>query len=298
MNWIAFDFETANSSRNSACALGVAVVEGGSIVRKESWLIRPPTLDFNPFNVRIHGITAEDVKDSPTFAQLWREIAPLLEGKTLIAHNASFDVSVLRHSLDEYNIPYPTLDYYCTCNLSRAVWPGKIAYKLNILADMLGIQFEHHDAGEDAVAYAMIALECCRQAGASELAALADLHKVAKGQLYPGGYASCSRRRVNASTSGPFPTGEGNDGPLFAITGTLDSMTRLEAAHKIVAQGWRFKDNMTKETDYLIVGEQDFTKFKDGQKGAKLRKAEDLLQAGYPIEIITEDDFLRMLDMQ
>ena len=300
MNWIAIDFETANASRNSACALGVAVVQGGRIVRATSWLIRPPVLDFDPFNVSIHGITAEDVKDSPTFGQLWSEVAPSLAGQAVIAHNASFDISVLRHSLDEYGIPYPELDYYCTCNFCRAIWPGQIAYRLDVMADLLGIRFQHHDAEEDAAACAMIALECCRQTGASGLAMLADQHMITKGRLYPGGYAPCSRRRTNGSRRDyapePFPTGEGNAGPLVAITGTLQSMTRREAAQKVVDHGWRFKGNVTRDTDFLIVGEQDFKRFKDGKKGNKLRAAEDLLQTGYPIEIITEDDFLRMLD--
>ena len=85
---------------------------------------------------------------------------------------------------------------------------------------------------------------------------------------------------------------------MFAITGTLMSMTRHEAAQKVVDHGWRFKNNVTHETDFLIMGEQDFRKFKDGKKGNKLRSAEELLQAGHPIEIITEDDFMRMLDLR
>jgi DNA polymerase-3 subunit epsilon len=80
-------------------------VEDGRIVHRDSWLIRPPVLYFDPFNVRIHGITAEDVKDSLTFDQLWRQVSPSLAGKALIAHNASFDISVLRRSLDEYGVP-------------------------------------------------------------------------------------------------------------------------------------------------------------------------------------------------
>ncbi|HAU38942.1 MAG TPA: DNA polymerase III [Phycisphaerales bacterium] len=301
MNWTAIDFETANASRNSACAIGVAVVEAGRIVQAASWLIRPPTLDFDPFNVSIHGITADDVKDSPTFDELWCEIGPSLAGKPVVAHNASFDISVLRHSLDEYRVPYPQLDYYCTCNFCRAVWPGQIAYRLDVMADLLGIRFQHHDAEEDAAVCARIALECCRQTGVTDLATLAGQHMITAGKLYPGGYSPCSRRRsVGAKrdhSREPFPNGDGNEGPLFAITGTLQSMTRREAAQKVVDHGWRFKDNVTRSTDFLVVGEEDFKRFRDGKKGNKLRAAEDLLQTGYPIEIIAEDDFLRMLDV-
>lgn len=85
MSWVAIDFETANSARDSACALGMAVVEDGRVAKTTSWLIRPPVLDFDPFNVSIHGITSEDVKDSPTFGELWRDVGPLLAGKCLLS---------------------------------------------------------------------------------------------------------------------------------------------------------------------------------------------------------------------
>ena len=288
--------------------MGVAVVEDGHIVHTASCLIRPPTMDFNSFNVSIHGITADDVKDSPTFAELWHDIGPSLEGKTVIAHNAVFDFSVLRASLDTYRIPYPQLDYFCTLNFCRSIFPGRIAYKLNLMADMFGIQFEHHDAEEDAAVCAKIAMECCLATGAADLYTLAENHAITTGKLYPGGYSPCRRpsggwetreRPSDARkyTAVPYASGEGNDGPLFAITGSLQSMTRHEAAQKIVDQGWRFKDGVIKSTNFLVVGEQDFRMFRDGNKSSKLRSAEKLLEAGHPIEIISEDDFLRMLEV-
>lgn len=80
MSWVAIDFETANRTRGSACALGVAIVEAGQVIDRASWLIRPPTLDFNPYNVMIHGITAADVASSPTFDLLWPTIETSLQG--------------------------------------------------------------------------------------------------------------------------------------------------------------------------------------------------------------------------
>jgi DNA polymerase III subunit epsilon len=63
MDFVALDFETANENRDSACALGLVVVENNEIVKKDYWLIRPKELYFNPFNISIHGITPDDVKD-------------------------------------------------------------------------------------------------------------------------------------------------------------------------------------------------------------------------------------------
>jgi DNA polymerase-3 subunit epsilon len=135
MSWAAIDFETANQTRGSACALGVAIVEDSHVVQRSSWLIRPPTLDFNPYNVMIHGITADDVASAPTFDALWPSVQALLEGRPVIAHNASFDISVLRHSLDAYGLRWPKLQYVCTRVLAKKVWTDLISYSLPVVAD-------------------------------------------------------------------------------------------------------------------------------------------------------------------
>ena len=98
MRFVAIDFETANSSRSSVCALGIVVVDGGAVVEARSWLVRPEPLVFDGYNIMIHGITPDDVRDEPTFDQLWADVfLPYFQMGPMLAHNASFDMSVLRH---------------------------------------------------------------------------------------------------------------------------------------------------------------------------------------------------------
>ncbi|OWZ83326.1 exonuclease domain-containing protein [Natranaerobius trueperi] len=188
MDFVAIDFETANSSRGSACALGIVVVERGEIKEKKHWLIRPKNMDFKPYNIYIHGIKPEDVKNKPEFNRLWDEVYPYLEEKLIIAHNASFDISVLRHVLDEYDIPYPNFDYMCTQKLAEKAWPNLQKYRLNYIADTLGVNFKHHDALEDSYACAKIALAICKERNINCLYHLIDVLKMSKGKLYSGGY--------------------------------------------------------------------------------------------------------------
>ena len=183
MNWVAIDFETANAKHSSACALGIAVVEDGRITKRASWLIRPRELYFNYYNTYIHGITKEDVKDKPQFNELWNDFKPFLEGKTVIAHNAGFDIGVLRQLLDESGIPYPELHYFCTRVLAKKVWPTLNSYRLNMISAHLGISLKHHDAEEDAVACAEISLRCCDEMGVSRLEDLAMKFGITKGCL-------------------------------------------------------------------------------------------------------------------
>jgi len=55
--WVAIDFETATASRDSACALGIAVIEDGELAATASWLMRPPGNRYDPRNIAVHGIT-------------------------------------------------------------------------------------------------------------------------------------------------------------------------------------------------------------------------------------------------
>ena len=195
MDYVAIDFETANERRNSPCALGVAVVRGGQLVERAYWLIRPRDLYFNPFNTYIHGITARDVRGEPELPDLWPTIRPYLDGNTVIAHNASFDMSVLRATLSDYGMPFPEFDYSCTCLISKRTWPGRPSYRLDAVAEMLGIAFEHHQAEEDAMACAEVARRALEALGAANLVELADHLDMQIGRLSPGGYRPASLRR-------------------------------------------------------------------------------------------------------
>jgi DNA polymerase-3 subunit epsilon len=155
---VAIDFETANEMMSSACALGIAIVDGNKITAVRHWLIKPPELRFNYFNSRLHGITAKDVEKKPEFYRIWPSIKKYLEGNIIIAHNAGFDMAVLKSVLRVYQIEIPELHYACTVRLSRKVWKGFDNYRLNTVAENLEISFRHHNAREDACACANIAI--------------------------------------------------------------------------------------------------------------------------------------------
>lgn len=168
--WVAIDFETASRERASACALGLAVIEGARIVEKRDWLIQPPGNVFEPMNTRIHGIDADLVAQEPEFDELWPEIEPYLRRAVVLAHNAPFDAGVLRASLARYRLPAPdTVGYHCTVTMSRRVWPHLADHKLSSVCRHCGIALNHHEAASDAAACAAIALRCAEDAGVPTL---------------------------------------------------------------------------------------------------------------------------------
>ena len=90
------DFETANEQRTSVCSVGVVIVRDGEIVDHYYSLIRPEPEYYTYWNTRVHGLTLADTQDAPIFPVVWQEIAPRIEGLSLVAHNKAFDESCLK----------------------------------------------------------------------------------------------------------------------------------------------------------------------------------------------------------
>jgi DNA polymerase-3 subunit epsilon len=152
----AIDFETANASRDSACAVGVAIVERGRIVDRLHALIRPPSGAFS--FTHIHGLTWDDVKGAQRFDAVWEGLARELTGVAfLAAHNASFDKGVLGACCETYGLAAPTLPFVCTVRLARVQWDIRPT-RLPDVCSYLGIDLRHHQADSDAEACARIVM--------------------------------------------------------------------------------------------------------------------------------------------
>lgn len=157
MNYVAIDFETANRYPNSACSIGMVKVMGGEIVEEYYRLIKPPKMIFDPMNIQIHGIRPKDVTNEASFDLLWEtEIKSFISGLPLVAHNASFDMNVLRALMTTYDLESGSIRYFCTVTGSRKTYPQLLNHKLSTVSEHLGIALRHHQALDDARACGLI----------------------------------------------------------------------------------------------------------------------------------------------
>lgn len=155
-SFVAIDFEIANSRHDSACAVGLAACSGGQVVRSRSYLIRPPGRRFT--FTGIHGLRWKDVRNAPTFPDLW----PTLRGwlgpaRFIAAHNAKFDRRVLNACCARHRLRALRKRFVCTVELARERWDVPSA-GLPDVCRRLEIPLRHHDAGSDALACARIVL--------------------------------------------------------------------------------------------------------------------------------------------
>lgn len=160
-DFAAIDFETANPQRTSVCSVGVVIVRNGEIVNKFYSLIYPRPDYFSYWNTRVHGLTMQDVDDALAFPDVWAQIAPMIAGLPLVAHNSSFDESCLKAVFEEYHMDYPNYEFHCTCCAARRQLKNEIPdHQLHTVAQYCGYDLtNHHHALADAEACAAIALK-------------------------------------------------------------------------------------------------------------------------------------------
>ena len=197
---IALDFETASPSAGSICSIGLAWIVDGRVARVAHRLVRPHDMRFDRGFIAIHGIEPRQVEDEPEFPALWEEWLPHLQATPLLlAHNAPFDIGVLRAALRHYRLAPPRLDFLCTVKIARAAWPGLEGYGLANMATHLGLELRHHAADSDAAACAGIALRAATAAGVGDIMEALPRWSIRAGRLEPDYHESCTTLRDRAS---------------------------------------------------------------------------------------------------
>ncbi|WP_285243921.1 exonuclease domain-containing protein [Pseudarthrobacter sp. fls2-241-R2A-127] len=325
LDFTAIDFETANGFRGSPCSVGLTKVRGGKIVAEASWLMKPPAGydHFDHHNVRIHGITPADVAVQPRFGDLFPEIGAFIGEDILVAHNAAFDLGVIRSALEVSGLPGPAYDYVCTVMLSRRCY-SLVSNSLPFAAEEAGVPLvNHHDAAEDARACAGILIDIAARNGANSIAELylslglamsrQQAFDPAAGELSKPSLAAMSGASGNGAAlvrrfqSGwpeeginPEPNADAEPGhPLYGqtvvFTGQL-SIGRPDAKLRSAHHGARTESRVTGRTTVLVVGDGFVASdLRSGRLTGKARRVLELHERGQAIEVLSEGEFLQMV---
>ena len=301
MDFIAIDFETANSKRYSACEIGIVKVVDYKICEKKSFLIRPKDNYFEWMNTQIHGIDENRVKNEPEFDKIYPKLREDFNNFPIVAHNASFDISVLRHTLDLYDLPYPKTKYSCTYQMSKAKLSGCLSYRLDSICSFLNIDLDHHKAISDANACAEIAIKLFKKNSIKNFDEIRKVFGIRIGELFNGGYKpSLSVKNKGYKNEDLEYEKKIQPENIFyqknvVFTGTLSSMSRKEAQIRVLEIGGKCSSGVSNSTNYLVVGEQDYETYGKGFKSSKLKKAEKILNDGKDIELLSENQFLELI---
>lgn len=284
MDFVAIDVETANADFASICQIGLVTVRAGLVADKWSTLVNPEDF-FDWINVDIHGIDENTVVDAPIFPDIYGEFSAKI-GQTVIVSHTSFDRVSVARAVEKYSLPGGSLTWLDSARIARRAWPERYSRKgyglANVAAD-LGIEFDHHDALEDARAAAEIVLR------ASDVAGL-DIE----------GWLRRVQQPIDPKVAAAIHREGDPDGPLYGevlvFTGALE-LPRREAADLAASAGCKVDRSVTENTTLLVVGDQDARRLAGHEKSSKHRKAESLIEKGRPIRILRETDFKKIVKL-
>jgi DNA polymerase-3 subunit epsilon len=189
LDFVAIDFETANSYRASACSVGLVRITDGEVDGEESFLIKPPSElgGFGAIQMGVHGIKPRDVVDARGWIEAFEDIMDFVGDDYMVAHNAAFDFSVINKSQEHFGSAAATISHFCSLELSRKALPRLDNHKLSTVSKHLGLQaFNHHVAADDALMSALICVELADRHGASSLPALMRQHGIGEKRIGGG----------------------------------------------------------------------------------------------------------------
>jgi DNA polymerase-3 subunit epsilon len=216
ISFTAIDFETANSHRGSACAVGLVKVRNGHIVDTASWLIKPPPGidDFDPINVELHGIAQPDVQNAADWEMSLEGILQFVSEDPIVAFDAAYDASVMRKATEHQRLDLPAKDFYCALHLAE----DYLALPRHRLGDVLAAlelpPVERHEPRAHALACAQIVIAVAARRGFTTLAEVWEGPTTAVGKRRRG-------RRVRTD-SGPEAGTPGAAGAGTAEAGSAD----------------------------------------------------------------------------
>lgn len=284
MNFLALDVETANPDLASICQIAVVPFINGTPQAAFKTLINPES-EFDEVNMSIHGITPRSVRKAPIWADIVGHLHQTLTDQIVVTHG-SFDRVAIHKSCDRYNLFTPPCTWLDTCMVARRAWPdvARSGYGLFDLAERFSIEFQHHDAEEDARATGLVLLQAINQTGHD----LPYWLQRVRQPIDPA--ATPTRHATKGNEDGPL------HGHTIAFTGTL-TMRRADAAQHAAQSGCNVTDSVTKKTTLLVVGEQDVQKLAGHALSSKHRKAEELIAKGSDIRILSENDFLTLVGL-
>lgn len=292
-DYVVFDIETTglDSSYDEVIEIGAIKVKNNKIVSEFNSLVKPRN-EIDEYITELTGITNEMVKDSPTIEEILPDFMDYIGNDILIGHNVNFDINFIYDNLYRNNFDVLTNDFIDTMRISRKLLPELPHHRLIDLARYFEIDTtNNHRSLKDCV-ITMSIYERLKNVALQKYVNVEEFKNAFK--KHRNGTTLRARDIVTNNTE--FDVDNLFYDKYVAITGTLEKMQRKEAMQIIVDLGGHCEDNVTKKTNYLILGNNDYNPILRGKKSSKLIKAETLKLAGKDIEIISENVFYDIID--
>ncbi len=286
-NYVVFDIETTglDPEFDEIIEIGAVKIKDGIKIDTFNSLIKPE-YEIDEFITELTGITNGMVENAPSIDEVLPKFMDFIRDYIIIGHNVNFDINFIYDNLEELNIPPITNDFVDTLRISRRLIPELKHHKLSDLANYFNIDTNGSHRSLKDVEMTLEVLKNLNTMIIEKYQNMDNLKDACKPKSHSG---------IRASDITTNNTEFDEENMLYdkyvVITGTLGKMLRKEAMQVIADLGGHCQDGVNKDTNYLILGNNDYNPILIGKKSSKLLKAENLKLKGQDIEIISENVF-------
>ncbi len=291
-SYTIIDLETTGLSPawDSIIELSAIKIQNGNIIDQFSSLVNTSCgIQLDSFITELTGITQEMIDRAPVINSILPKYLEFIGNDIVIGHNVNFDLNFLYdNSMDYMNAPFSN-DYIDTMRLSRRVHPEFSHHRLSDLAERYGVDYS---GAHRSLLDCRITFECFNHIKEDIIRKYSSLDEFVS-------VSAQSSRQVRAkdihSSKDVFDSSHPFYNKVCVFTGTLEKMKRKDAMQLVVDVGGIIGDSVTKQTNFLILGNNDYcSSIKDGESN-KQKKAEKLKSNGCDIEIIPENVFYDLI---
>lgn len=275
-SYVIIDIETTGLSPmwDEIIEISALRIENENIAQTFNSLVKPSGT-VSEFIEDLTGISNELLADAPKPD----EVIPLFEkfigSDIIVGHNVNFDINFLYDSFEEYlNKPLEN-NFIDTMRIFKKLYPDVEHHTLSDLAYQYSIKIDNaHRALDDCNTTFKGYVELHKDV-LSKFQSINDFVQLFKPKRqkykYNPNYHTLRSSDIVASTT-DFDEESPLYNKVFVFTGVLEKMSRKEAMQLVADHGGINGDGITKKTNYLVLGNNDYcSTIKDG-KSTKQKK--------------------------
>ena len=287
-DYCVLDTETTGLSAyyDEIIEIGILRVRNNEIVDRYDQLIKP-NFDIDDFITALTGITNDMLEGMPSIDSVKTDVLSFIGEDIILGHNTSFDMRFLNEGFKEQL----TNRYMDTMQFARKLYPELKHHRLSDLTDYLGLHNNEHRALSDCASTKEL-YDAVKASMTEKNLAIEDLWIA--GESHGG-------KGIDIKAIKPTEVVINRDGFFYnrhvVFTGKLEKMLRKDAMQIVVNLGGVLDNSVNKQTNYLILGDNDYNAILKGEKSSKHKKAEKLKLEGQDIEIIDERTFYDLLNV-
>lgn len=307
-DYVVIDTETTGLDYDYCEVIEVSAVRysGGAIVDKFTTLVKPELTEtyyplrnggegewvaryVDEFITDLTGITNEMLADAPDPVEVLPKFMDFVKDSVLIGHNVNFDINFLYDAAERHCGLTLSNDFIDTMRIARKLLPDLKHHRLSDVAAACGVTVpDAHRAEADCLTTAACFAEM--KARILALGTEADFRKRFVKVYINSDYL----KNITAETAEIDETN-----PIYGkgvvFTGSMSTMPRKEGLQLVANLGGIPQDSITKKTNFLVIGSEEFASCVKNGKTRKMQKAESYKAKGEEIEILSEAAFFDMI---